>query len=483
MVFGMKIANMTVIEAVAGLQAGEFSSCELTGALLESIAEREPTLRAYLSVDCEQALASAAEADERRSSGVGGALLGVPLAVKDVINVKGEICSCGSRMLEGYRAPFDATVIARLREAGAIFVGRTNTDEFAMGSSTENSAFQVTRNPHDESCVAGGSSGGSAAAVAGGVALAALGTDTGGSIRQPAAFCGCVGLKPSYGRVSRYGVVGYGSSLDQCGPITRSVGDAALLLGVMAGVDERDTTSMAADVPDYKAALQGEMQGLRIGVPREYFEFEGADAEVIGEVERALQRCESAGAELVEISLPHFIYGLPSYFVISTAEASATLARFDGVRFGRRTEGVESVYDLYARSRGEGFGMEVKRRLLLGTHVLGSGNYESMFVKAQRVRTLIRGDFEAAFGQCDVVMTPVTPTVAFKVGARDKNPLTMYNGDIFTAGINLAGLCGISVPCGVGEAGLPVGLQIVGRRGDEFGVLRAAAAFEREAGA
>ena len=475
----MDIASLTVCEAAEGLRKRAFSSVELTRSVLDAIGAKDGELNAYLSVDAEGALRQAAEADAARAAGADGALLGVPVAVKDLINVDGQPCTCASKILEGYTSAYDATVSARLRAAGAVFAGRTNMDEFAMGSSTEGSAFKVTRNPHDVTRVPGGSSGGSAAAVAGGEALAALGTDTGGSIRQPAAFCGCVGLKPSYGRVSRYGVTAYASSLDQVGPMTKTVEDAAVLLQALAGRDPRDGTTLDVPVPDYRAALRGGLKGLRIGLPKEYY-IEGTDPEVMACVRRAVDACAAAGAEVVEVSLPHTEYAIAVYYIVATAEASANLARFDGVRYGHRTANPESVFELYAKSRAEGFGTEVKRRIILGTYVLSSGYYDAYYGRAQKVRTLIRRDYEAAFRSCDVLMTPVAPTAAYQIGEACDDPLKMYLGDIFTVPANLAGLCGLSVPCGRTAAGLPVGLQVLGPAFGEETVLRAAYAYERE---
>ena len=470
-------AALTLGAAAEGLRKKTFSSVELTQSVLASIREKDGALNAYLSVDEAGALQQAAAADAARVAGRDGDLLGVPVAVKDLINVAGQPCSCASKMLAGYVAPYDATVSARLRAAGAVFAGRTNMDEFAMGSSTEGSAFKITRNPHDLTRVPGGSSGGSAAAVAGGEAVAALGTDTGGSIRQPAAFCGCVGLKPSYGRVSRYGVTAYASSLDQVGPLTRTVEDAAVLLQALAGVDPRDGTTLDAPVPDYRASLRDGLKGMRIGLPREYY-IDGTDPEVMACVRRTVDACAAAGAEIVEVSLPHTEYAIAAYYIVATAEASANLARFDGVRYGHRTAHPESVFDLYAQSRAEGFGAEVKRRIILGTYVLSSGYYDAYYGRAQKVRTLIRRDFAEAFGRCDVLFTPVAPTAAYRIGEACDDPLRMYLGDVFTVPANLAGLCGLSVPCGRTAAGLPVGLQILGPAFGECAVLRAGHSVE-----
>jgi aspartyl-tRNA(Asn)/glutamyl-tRNA(Gln) amidotransferase subunit A len=470
-------AALTLGAAAEGLRKKTFSSVELTQSVLAAIREKDGALNAYLSVDEAGALQQAAAADAARAAGRDDDLLGIPVAVKDLINVAGQPCSCASKMLAGYVAPYDATVSARMRAVGAVFAGRTNMDEFAMGSSTEGSAFKTTRNPCDLTRVPGGSSGGSAAAVAGGEAVAALGTDTGGSIRQPAAFCGCVGLKPSYGRVSRYGVTAYASSLDQVGPLTRTVEDAAVLLQALAGVDPRDGTTLDAPVPDYRASLRDGLKGMRIGLPREYY-IDGTDPEVMACVRRTVDACAAAGAEIVEVSLPHTEYAIAAYYIVATAEASANLARFDGVRYGHRTAHPESVFDLYAQSRAEGFGTEVKRRIILGTYVLSSGYYDAYYGRAQKVRTLIRRDFAEAFSRCDVLFTPVAPTAAYRIGEACDDPLKMYLGDVFTVPANLAGLCGLSVPCGRTAAGLPVGLQILGPAFGECAVLRAGHSVE-----
>jgi len=476
-----EIATLTLQQALTGLRAGAFSSVELTRAALAAVAARNAALNAFVWMDEADALRQAAAADAARKSGHMGALLGVPLAIKDVLNVNGQPCTCGSKILKGYTSLYDATAIARLRAAGALFVGRTNMDEFAMGSTTENSAYGPTRNPVSPEHVAGGSSGGSAAAVAGGLALAALGSDTGGSIRQPASFCGCVGLKPSYGRVSRYGLVAYASSLDQIGPITRTVGDAALLLGVMAGRDPMDATTLDRPVPDYSTALAGDLKGMRLGMPREYF-VDGMDPEVAAAVKAAIARCRELGAEVVEVSLPHTRYAVATYYILATAEASANLARFDGVRYGFRAAVEGSPIEMYKRTRAEGFGSEVQRRIILGTYVLSSGYYDAYYLRAQKVRTLIRRDFEAAFAQCDALLTPVTPTAAYRLGETMDDPLHMYLGDIFTVTANLAGICGLAVPCGRTAAGLPVGMQVLGPAFGEEKVLRVGAAYERSVG-
>jgi len=469
--------KLTLTEAAEGLARGDYSSEELTSALADRIQSVDGEIGAYISVDRDYALAQARMADSRRADGERGNLLGLPLGIKDLLNVKGQPCTCASRILEGYTAPYDATVIARLREAGAVFLGRTNMDEFAMGSSTENSAFKVTRNPADTQYVPGGSSGGSAAAVAAGEALATLGTDTGGSIRQPASFCGIVGLKPTYGRVSRYGLTAFASSLDQIGPMTRTVEDAALLLGAIAGQDKMDSSSLDMPVPDYRKSLGKDLKGMRLGLPKEYF-VDGMDDEVRAIIEQSVERCRELGAEIVEISLPHTEYAIPVYYVIATAEASANLARFDGVRYGLRAEGVKDPIDMYGKTRAQGFGDEVKRRIILGTYVLSGGYYDAYYLKAQKVRTLIRGDFEAAFEKCDAILTPTAPTPAFRLGENVDDPLKMYLNDIFTVTANIAGIPGLSVPAGATSAGLPVGLQILGPAFGEERILRVGHAFE-----
>ncbi len=474
------ISGLTVHDAARALRAGACSSVELTQALLDAARQRDAALGAYLALDAADALAQAAQADRALAAGTPGSLLGVPLAIKDNLNVRGQPCTCASRILEGYVAPYDATAVARLRAAGALFVGRTNMDEFAMGSTCESSAFRRTCNPVAGDRVPGGSSGGSAAAVAGGVALAALGSDTGGSIRLPAAFCGCVGLKPSYGRVSRYGLVAYASSLDQIGPLTRDVRDAALLLGVIAGADARDATALDRPVPDYLQAVAGatDLKGLRLGLPREYF-IGGLDRGVADAVHAAVTACTRLGAEIVDVSLPHTEYAVATYYVLATAEASANLARYDGVRYGFRAADCESPVDMYRRTRAGAFGSEVKRRIILGTYVLSSGYYDAYYLRAQKVRTLIRRDFEAAFRQCDALLTPVSPAPAGRFGEGAADPLRMYLMDIFTVTANLAGICGLSVPCGRTPEGLPVGLQVLGPAFGEETMLRVAAAYTR----
>jgi aspartyl-tRNA(Asn)/glutamyl-tRNA(Gln) amidotransferase subunit A len=470
----MSLHTLTIHEARRRLVAGQISSRELTEAVLSRIVAVDGKIKGYNWLNPDDALAQAGRVDVRN----GGLLAGVPVAIKDVLNVKEQPCTCCSKILQGYISPYDATVIHKLREAGAILLGRTNMDEFAMGSSTENSAWGTTRNPWDLERIPGGSSGGSAAVVAADEAIAALGSDTGGSIRQPAAFCGCVGFKPTYGRVSRFGLVAFASSLDQIGPFTKDVEDCALLTQVIAGHDAMDSTSLPVEVPDYLAALGQGIKGLRVGLPKEYF-ITGLDKEVEAAVRAAVQKLEELGAEVVEISLPHTEYAVGVYYLIATAEASANLARFDGVRYGARVAG-EDVIETYSKTRGAGFGPEVKRRIILGTYALSAGYYDAYYLKAQKVRTLMRRDFEEAFKTCDVIVTPTAPEPAFKIGDKSGDPLKMYLSDIFTISVNLAGICGISLPCGfTSKPKLPVGLQILGKALDEATVLRVAHAYEQ----
>lgn len=477
----MVLNQLSISELVEKLSRREVSARQAMHACLEQIQRAEPRIRAFISYDANDALAQAEKADAALAGGEGSQhkpLLGVPIAVKDVIAVQGQPLNCGSKILGKFISPYDATVIRKLKAAGAIVFGRLNMDEFAMGSSTENSAFQVTRNPWDTTRIPGGSSGGSAAAVTADECLGALGSDTGGSIRQPAALCGCVGLKPSYGRVSRYGLVAFASSLDQVGCITKRVSDAATVLKVISGVDPKDSTSVPQPVPDYAANLSGGIRGLRLGLPREYF-VEGLDAEVKQAVEGAVKRLGQLGAEIVEISLPHTDYAVATYYIIATAEASANLARFDGIRYGTRVEGADPI-ELYSKTRGAGFGPEVKRRILLGTYALSSGYYDAYYLRAQKVRTLIRVDFLKAFEKVDAIVTPTSPTPAFPIGAKVDDPLQMYLIDIFTISANLAGICGISIPCGFTHSPkLPIGLQLLGRPFGEETILRIAHAYEQ----
>lgn len=472
------LADLTLTQAAAKLRAREISSTELTQATLQRIEAVDPTLNAFLAVTKERALADAERADALLAQGDTGdsPLLGVPLAIKDVLSTAGIATTCGSRILEGYVPVFSATAVKRLEDAGMVLLGKLNMDEFAMGSSTENSAYGITRNPWDTERVPGGSSGGSAAAVAAGMAFGALGTDTGGSIRQPGAMCGVVGLKPSYGRVSRYGLVAFGSSLDCAGPLARTVEDAARILQVIAGHDPKDATSVNTLVPNYLDHLTGDVRGLRVGVPKEYF-IEGLEPEIGDAVHAAITHLASMGAEIVEISLPHTDYALPVYYIIAPAEASANLARYDGIRFGPRLEKGE-MWPTYKATRGL-FGPEVKRRIMLGTYALSAGYYDAYYAKAQQVRTLIKRDFDEAFTKVDVIAAPTTPQTAFKIGQNTNDPLAMYLEDVFTLPGSLAGVCGMSIPCGFDNLNLPIGLQLIGPAFREEVILRVGHAYEQ----
>ena len=475
--------QLTISELSARLAARETSAREATEACLKQIERVDGRIHAFLSCNREDALAQAALADRQLRNGHpdGKPLLGVPIAIKDVIAVKDQPLNCASKILKDFVSPYDATVIEKLKAAGAVVFGRLNMDEFAMGSSTENSAFVVTRNPWDTERIPGGSSGGSAAAVTANECLASLGSDTGGSIRQPAAVCGCVGLKPTYGRVSRYGQVAFASSLDQIGPFTKDVRDAATLLTVLSGHDHRDSTSVPQPVPDYAVALTGDIKGIKVGLPREYF-IEGIDPQVNQAVQAAIKQIEKLGGEIVQISLPHTEYAVATYYIVATAEASANLARFDGIRYGLRVEGNDPI-ELYGKTRGAGFGAEVKRRIILGTYVLSSGYYDAYYLRAQKVRTLIRQDFLKAFEKVDIIATPTTPTAAFKAGEKSDDPMQMYLSDIFTISCNLAGICGISLPCGFTiSPKLPIGLQLLGKPFGEETMLKVAHAYEQATG-
>ena len=475
----MQLNQLTISELRAKLARREVSAREATQSCLDHISRVDGKIHAFISHNDADALAQADAADKLLAQG-GGAnrpLLGVPVAVKDVLAVKNQPLNCGSKILGQFVSPYDATVVEKLKAAGAIVFGRLNMDEFAMGSSTENSAFGVTRNPWDTTRIPGGSSGGSAAAVAADEVIAALGSDTGGSIRQPAALCGCVGLKPTYGRVSRYGLVAFASSLDQVGPFTKDVQDAAVMLGIIGGHDARDSTSVSQPVPDYAGALTGGIQGLKLGLPKEYM-IGGLDEEVKLAVDAAVKKFQELGAQVMEISLPHTDYAVATYYIIATAEASANLARFDGIRYGARVDGVDPV-ELYSRTRGAGFGAEVKRRIILGTYVLSSGYHDAYYLRAQKVRTLIRNDFLKAFETVDAIVTPTTPTAAFKIGEKSDDPLQMYLSDIFTISCNLAGICGISLPCGFTKSPkLPIGLQLLGKPFGEDVLLKIAHAYQ-----
>lgn len=462
----MELFKLGIKEAQDGLAKGEFTSTDLVKSIIERYHEKNGEIGAYLTFDEEAALKLAAENPKS-----------VPIAIKDLINVTGQPCTCASKILKGYDSPYDATVIKNLKANGFIPCGRVNMDEFAMGSSTENSGLGVTRNPYDLTRVPGGSSGGSAAAVGGNMCIAALGTDTGGSIRQPASFCNCVGVKPSYGRVSRFGVTAFASSLDQVGPMTKSVEDSAILLKALAGHDEMDGTTPKIEVPDYAKEIEGaSMKGMKIGLPKEYF-IDGLDPEVKRLTDEAIKKCAEAGAELVEVSLPHTEYAMAVYYIIAPAEASANLARFDGVRYGHRSAASKDVYSLYTKSRAEGFGPEVKRRIIMGTYVLSSGYYDAYYGRAQKVRTLIKRDFDEVFTKVDALLTPCAPTPAFKLGEL-QDPLTMYLNDLFTIPSALAGVCASSVPAGFTSAGLPVGVQFICGGFEETKLLKVSKAFE-----
>jgi len=468
------------LDAARAVRDKEISSRELTRALLSRIERINPKINAYVTVLPEAAMREAAARDGEIARGqVRGPLHGVPVALKDIFCTKGIRTTCASRILRDFDPPYDATVTEKIRAAGAVLLGKQNMDEFAMGSSTETSCFGPVLNPWATDRIPGGSSGGTAAAVAAGICFAGVGTDTGGSIRQPASLCGVVGMKPTYGRVSRYGMIAFASSLDQGGPIARTVPDAAVVLAAIAGYDPRDSTSVDVPVPDYLAATGRGVKGMRVGLPREYLT-EGMDASVKTALEKALAALVSLGAECVEISLPHTGYALSTYYIIAPAEASSNLARYDGVRYGYRADGAKGLIEMMSRTRAEGFGEEVKRRVMIGTYALSAGYYDAYYGKAQKVRTLLRRDFTEAFGRVDVILTPTAPTPAFRVGEKVDDPLTMYLSDIYTIPANLAGIPGISVPCGVSPDGLPIGAQLLGKHFDEESLLAAAAAVERE---
>ena len=472
--------EMSTIESVrTSIARGEKTATMVAETFYAAIAEKDPAIGAYLTLCKERALAKAARIDDLVQKGQPlPPLAGVPIGIKDVMVTKGIRSTAGSKILENYIPPYDCTAVARLEEAGAVILGKMNCDEFAMGSSNENSAYWPVHNPRDVSRVPGGSSGGSAAAVAAGMAVATLGSDTGGSIRQPASFCGVVGLMPTYGRVSRYGLIAFASSLDHIGPLTNTVRDAALMLRTIAGRDPMDSTSSDLPVPDYVAELERPAHGLRLGIAKEYFG-EGLDPEVRSAVEGAIQRLARLGCEVVPVSLPHTEYAIPTYYLVATAEASANLARFDGVRYGHRASKVRSLSEMYRRSRDEGFGAEVKRRIMLGTYALSAGYYDAYYLKAQRVRTLLTRDFEEAFKKVDAIITPTSPTPAFTLGEKADDPLSMYLADIYTVTADLVGIPGISVPCGETKAGLPIGMQILGRHFDESAILRLAHNYEQ----
>jgi aspartyl-tRNA(Asn)/glutamyl-tRNA(Gln) amidotransferase subunit A len=474
------INTLTIDDARSMVQSRRLSAVELAEAHFSEIASRDETIGSYLSLTRARALEQAKRIDLLAEKGDPlPKLAGVPVAIKDVLMTRGERTTAGSRFLEKFVAPYSATAVDRLEAAGAVVLGKLNCDEFAMGSSNENSAFRPVRNPRDTTRVPGGSSGGSAAAVAAGFAVATLGSDTGGSIRQPAAFCGVVGLLPTYGRVSRYGLIAFASSLDHVGPLTRTVKDSATLLEVIAGRDPHDSTSADVPVAKYAAECGREVKGLRIGIPKEYFA-EGLDPEIRQAIERRIDGLRKAGCEIVNVSLPHTEYAIPVYYIVATAEASANLARFDGVRYTTRSPHAKTLADMYRRSRDEGFGAEVKRRILLGTYALSAGYYDAYYLKAQQVRTLLTRDFQNAFTTVDAIVTPVTPTTAFKLGEKTDDPMAMYLSDIYTVTANLVGVPGISLPCGNSSEGLPIGIQILGKHFDEATVIRLAHAMEQD---
>ncbi|MBI5875172.1 MAG: Asp-tRNA(Asn)/Glu-tRNA(Gln) amidotransferase subunit GatA [Deltaproteobacteria bacterium] len=475
----MELYNLTIHELHEKLKKKEASSLELTETFLKRIDAVDGKIKAFLTVTKEDAIKQAKEADKRLASGKDVTpLTGIPIAVKDIFCTKGILTTCASKILNNFVPPYDATVIKKLKDAGAVILGKNNMDEFAMGSSTENSAFFTTKNPWNVERVPGGSSGGSAASVAAGECAASIGTDTGGSIRQPASCCGVVGLKPTYGRVSRYGMIAFASSLDQAGPMTKDVTDSAIMLNAMAGCDPQDSTSIDAPVPDYTKALTKDVKGLKIGIPKEYF-IQGLDKDIEKAVKEAIEILKKQGASVVDISLPHTDYAIAVYYLVATAEASSNLARFDGVKYGHRAKDAGGLMDMYCKTRDEGFGPEVKRRIMLGTYSLSAGYYDAYYKKASQVRTLIKRDFEDAFKKCDVILTPTAPTPAFKIGEKTADPLTMYLSDIFTISCNLAGIPGISIPCGFTKDNLPIGLQILGKPLDEETVLKTAYAYEQ----
>ena len=476
----MDITSLTVHELQEKIKNKELSVSEITKAYVDRINEKEKDVKAFVTTTCEEAISKAEDMEKRMDNGeLNSEFAGIPIGIKDNMCTKGVRTTCSSKMLENFIAPYDATVVEKLNDAGMISLGKLNMDEFAMGASTEYSYFKKTCNPWNLNRVPGGSSGGSAAAVAADLVPWALGSDTGGSIRQPASFCGVVGLKPTYGLVSRYGLVAFASSLDQIGPITKDVRDAAMLLNIIAGYDEKDTTSYDIPKKDYTKALKTDVKGLKIGIPKEYFG-EGINAEVKEKLEEAIETYKKLGAEVEEFSLDIAEYALATYYIIACAEASSNLGRFDGIRYGYRTENFSNLKELYRNSRSEGFGSEVKRRIILGTYVLSSGYYDAYYKKAQQVRTLVKKEFDKAFEKYDVLLTPTSPTVAFEIGTKSENPLEMYLADICTVSVNIAGLPGISVPCGVNGENMPIGMQLIGNKFEEEKILNAAYAFEQE---
>ncbi|MBI3583249.1 MAG: Asp-tRNA(Asn)/Glu-tRNA(Gln) amidotransferase subunit GatA [Nitrospinae bacterium] len=474
----MELYKLTIHELKEKLKRGEISAKELTLEFIKRIERVDKDIHSFITLTKDESLKQAENADNKIKAGKDLPLLGIPLAIKDLICIKGVRTTCGSKILSNYVPPYDATVIKKMREGGAIFLGKLNMDEFAMGSSTETSHFGVTRNPWNLDVIPGGSSGGSAASVSADECAGSLGSDTGGSIRQPASMCGITGLKPTYGRVSRFGLVAFASSLDQIGPMTKDVTDTAILMNVISGRDTLDSTSADVPVPDFTKSLLNNVKGLKIGIPKEYF-VEGMDGDVEKSVRDAVELFKKLGAEIKEVSLPHTDYAVSAYYVIAPAEASSNLARYDGVKYGYRTDNSKNLLSMYKKTREEGFGAEVKRRIMLGTYTLSSGYYDAYYLKAQKVRTLIKKDFDDAFKNCDILITPTAPTPAFKIGEKFDNPIQMYLSDIFTISVNLAGVPAISIPCGFSKDGLPIGLQIIGRHFDEETIIRAAYTFER----
>ena len=476
----MELNQLTIHELQEKIKAGETTSTEIVQAVFRRIDAVEKDVHAYILLTREKALEGAVRADEEIKTGNIKTLTGIPIALKDLLCTKGVTTTCASHILHNYVPPYDATVVEKLRDAGAVFTGKTNMDEFAMGSSTETSYFGITKNPWDLERIPGGSSGGSAAAVVADECIASIGSDTGGSIRQPAALCGVVGMKPTYGRVSRYGLVAFASSLDQIGPFTKDVEDCAIMMNILAGYDPRESTSVPVDVPDYRQFLSRGIGGWKVGIPKEYF-IEGIDAEVKDAIQQTIKVIEGLGAKCIEVSLPHTEYCLAVYYIIAPAEASSNLARYDGVKYGFRSLDGRDLMEMYKKSRSAGFGSEVKRRIMLGTYVLSSGYYDAYYKKASQVRALIKQDFDEAFKQCDVLLTPTTPTPAFKIGEKTDDPLQMYLSDIFTISTNLAGIPGMVVPCGFTRAGLPVGVQFLAGHFEEGKLIQIAAAYEKNA--
>ncbi len=474
----MELPFLTIKEASELIKKKELSPVELTQSVLDRIKDKDEHLNTYVTVLEDKSVESAKKAEEEITSGnYLGPLHGIPLGLKDIFVTKNITTTCGSKMLENFVPPYDATVTEKLQNSGAVFLGKNNMDEFAMGSSTETSYFGPTKNPWDLNRVPGGSSGGSAAATAASLCLGSVGTDTGGSIRQPAALCGVVGMKPTYGRVSRFGMIAFASSLDQAGPLTKTVEDTAIILNAIAGADPRDSTCLDLPVPDYTKSLKDDLKGLKVGIPKEYF-VEGMEKDIEAGSRKAISVMENLGAEIVEISLPHTEYAVLTYYIIAPSEASSNLARYDGVKYGYRAEGAESLRDMYFKSRAEGFGDEVKRRIMLGTYALSSGYYDAYYLKAQKVRTLIKNDFDEAFKKVDVIVAPTSPEVAFKIGEKTQDPIKMYLSDVLTIPCNIAGLPGISIPCGFSSEGLPIGIQVIGKAFDEETVIHVAHAYE-----